>query len=501
VTGNPRWTSRLRLTSNAVHVGAFLVAGAAAAAVEGVTGDLMVATVLAAIGVLLAYTVPIPLTPGSRIQVPALGVSVMLFIATIAVTGGINSTFVVMPVASIFLASFAGGVRLAAPITLVSIVGVVMTTVAIDLESTAGSLIRIPVIYLITAIAFSEVQRALASETERVDDLVLAVRTSTERRDRLEVTHSLLEDLLRIATSPDLNAVVAARDALRDIGMVVPDAVAQIIRNGEVNLARRGQPPALPATDTIPIVRGDQTIARLDLWAEGEPLTPKQRTALEATVEPVGLALENDAMVQQLARLAIQRERVRLARELHDDIAPSIASVGLALDMVLLSDDLDTEQRRNLDATRSNVTGLVESIRNRVQDLRADRTMSLVEVAHSLVAEVDTDGPTVIVDIDERTPPRPAIAMEISSLLTEAFRNAVTHSNGSLIRVTGRIAESDGWLAVEDNGVGFDADRPAIGRYGLIGMRERSGLISAELDVHSAQGSGTTVTITWRNSL
>jgi signal transduction histidine kinase len=212
------------------------------------------------------------------------------------------------------------------------------------------------VIYLITAIAFSEVQRVLASETERVDDLVLAVRTSTERRDRLEATHSLLEDLLRIATSPDLNAVVAARDALRDIGIVVPDAVAQIIRNGDVNLARRGQPPALPATDTIPILRGGQAIARLDLWSEGEPLTPKQRTALEATVEPVGLALENDAMVQQLARLAIQRERVRLARELHDDIAPSIASVGLALDMMLLSDDLDTEQRRNLDATRSNVT-------------------------------------------------------------------------------------------------------------------------------------------------
>jgi hypothetical protein len=38
--------------------------------------------------------------------------------------------------------------------------------------------------------------------------------------------------------------------------------------------------------------------------------------------------------------------------------------------------------------------------------------------------------------------------------------------NGSLIRVTGRIAESDGWLAVEDNGVGFDADRPRSGATG-----------------------------------
>jgi hypothetical protein len=229
VTGNPRWTSRLRLTSNAVHVGAFLVAVAGAAAAGGVTLDLLLATVIAAIGVLLAFTVPIPLTPEGRTQIPALVASVTLFIVAAAVTGGINSTFVAMPVASIFLASFAGGVRLAAPITVVSIVGIVLATLANEVGTTPDSFIRIPVIYLITAIAFSEVQRVLASETERVDDLVLAVRTSTERRGRLEATHSLLEDLLRIATSPDLNAVVAARDALRDIGIVVPDAVAQIV--------------------------------------------------------------------------------------------------------------------------------------------------------------------------------------------------------------------------------------------------------------------------------
>jgi signal transduction histidine kinase len=500
VTGNPRWTSRLRLTSNGVHLGALLVAVAGSAAADGVTVDLMVATLITAIGVLLAYTVPIPLTPGSKTQIPALVASVTLFVLAVAVTGGINSTFVVMPVASIFLASFAGGLGLSAPITLVSIVGVLMTMIISEVEATPDSLVRIPAIYLITAIAFSQVQRALTSETERVDDLVLAVRTSTERRDRLEATHGLLEDLLRIATSPDLNAVVAARDALRDIGIVVPDAVAQIVANGDINLARRGQPPELPATNTIPIIRDGAAIARLDLWSDGEPLTPKQRSALTATVEPVGLALENDAMVQQLARLAIQRERVRLARELHDDIAPSIASVGLALDMMLLTDDLDPEQRRNLDATRSNVTRLVESIRNRVQDLRADRTMSLVEVAHSLVAEVDTDGPTVIVDIDERMPPRPAIAAEISSLMTEAFRNAILHSRGSIIRVTGRISETDGRITVEDNGLGFDADQPPLGRFGLIGMRERAGLIGAELDVLSHQGDGTTVTITWRNS-
>ncbi len=166
--------------------------------------------------------------------------------------------------------------------------------------------------------------------------------------------------------------------------------------------------------------------------------------AIESSVIPVALALENDRMVQQLAGLTIQRERVRLARELHDDIAPTIASVGLALDMVLGGGDLDASQQRTLEATRSTVTRLVDRIRDRVQDFRADRTISIVELAHSLVAEVDAEGPTVVVDLDERTPPRPAIAIEVGALIAEAFRNAMRHAQPTMITISGRIDESSG---------------------------------------------------------
>jgi signal transduction histidine kinase len=122
-----------------------------------------------------------------------------------------------------------------------------------------------------------------------------------------------------------------------------------------------------------------------------------------------------------------------------------------------------------------------------------------VEIAHSLVAEVDTDGPTVVVDIDERTPPRPAIAAEVAALVTEAFRNAVGHAKASMIRISGRIDEHDGRIVVDDNGIGFDDDGQASGRYGLIGMEERAHLIGAQLDVESRPGDGTSVTIAWKD--
>jgi len=167
--------------------------------------------------------------------------------------------------------------------------------------------------------------------------------------------------------------------------------------------------------------------------------------------------------------------------------------------MALMSGELDEEQTRNLSATRSNVSRLVEQIRKRVQDLRADRSMSIVEMAHSLVAEVDADGPTVIVNIDERIPPRPAIAAELGAFMAEAFRNALVHSEATAIWITGRITDHDGFLAVQDNGSGFDADQSTDQRFGLVGMRERAAIIGATFELEAVPDEGTVVSMTWRD--
>jgi len=302
-----------------------------------------------------------------------------------------------------------------------------------------------------------------------------------------------------VATSPDINAVATAHDALRDVGVIAPDASARIVADGETVLAHRGSHRETVPGMVIPITWQRRELARLELWTGARSISPAEVSALEQTIAPVGLAIDNDLLLQRLAGITIQRERVRLARELHDDIAPSVASVGLALDVALMTGDLTVEQARNLEAARSNVTRLVDTIRYRVQDLRADRTMSIVEMAHSLVAEVDADGPTVVVDIEERTPPRPAIAVEIGSLLTESFRNAVNHADASIITVTGRITETGGSLMIKDNGKGFTPSSTSEDRFGLLGMRERASLIGAELTIQSSQQNGTIVTMTWKN--
>ena len=497
MTGTPSWSHRLRITSIIIHIGAFAVAVVSTLVVSGVTTDTAVAIGISTVGVSIALATPIPFPKGSWLGAAAVAVGIVLYSFAAALTGGLTSSFALLPVASIFLAAIGGSHRYAVPAAALAILGVTLISTT-GMSSSLNDVVRISAIYGLTAIAFSEIQRAIASESERAADILLATKAARSRAERLTATHDLLEDLVTIATSPDINAIATAQDTLRDVAVILPDAPARIVADGDVILARRGTIPQIEPTTTVPISWQGRPLARLELWTGSDDVTSAEAAALDQTLAPVGLAIDNDVMLQRLAGMTIQRERLRLARELHDDIAPSIASVGLALDMILMAGDLTPDQARNLEATRSNITHLVDRVRNRVQDLRADRSSSIVELAHSLVADVDADGPSIVIDIDERTPPRPAVAAEIGALLTESFRNAVSHAEASVVTVTGRITETGGTFTVSDNGTGFTDDGASNRRFGLVGMKERANLIGADLTISSTLEAGTTVTVTWK---
>ncbi len=499
VIGNPTWTYRLQITSYAVHVAAFSVATAAELFTGALTPSTSYAVAMAFVGMALGLTLRIPFTETPWRSATKLGGSIFFYSMAISMTGGIGSTFTLMPVAAIFIAAAGGGLRFAVPTAIASIAGFLGAAWVSDSLGDAPGLIRVPATYAITALAFGEIQRAITSETQRAQSLLVATDAAKTRKASLAATHELLVDLVQIAQSPDINAVTTAQDSIRDVGLIVQDAPCRIVTSENIVLARRGATPHHPSARQFPIKCSGEQVAHLELWDGAIDLDDQEVAAISRAIQPVGLAIDNDILLQQLAGITIQRERVRLARDLHDDVAPSIAAVGLALDMALMSGDLNDEHVRNLAATRSNVSRIVDQIKLRVQDLRADRSLSVVEMAHSLVAEVDADGPTVIVNIDERTPPRPAIASEIGAFMTEAFRNALEHADATAIWVTGRITEHDGFLAVQDNGSGFDASEPLDGHFGLVGMRERAAVITASFELDTSPGEGTVVSMTWKD--
>ena len=77
----------------------------------------------------------------------------------------------------------------------------------------------------------------------------------------------------------------------------------------------------------------------------------------------------------------------------------------------------------------------------------------------------------------------------------EALTNIVKHAHASRVDVLLEMREGLVILVVEDDGVGFDADDPATMErgVGLMGMRERAGLIGAEFQLESRPGDGTSI--------
>ena len=92
------------------------------------------------------------------------------------------------------------------------------------------------------------------------------------------------------------------------------------------------------------------------------------------------------------------------------------------------------------------------------------------------------------------------MAVELGGFMAEAFRNAVRHADATAIWVTGRITDHDGFLAVQDNGRGFDAAASSDGHFGLVGMRERASILAATFELESKVTEGTVVSLTWKDA-
>jgi signal transduction histidine kinase len=220
---------------------------------------------------------------------------------------------------------------------------------------------------------------------------------------------------------------------------------------------------------------------------------------VEEILQSVALSFANILLLQDIARRAIQEERIRLARELHDEIGPSLASLGLSLDMAMLQNPESPELTTQLGGLRSSVTDLVEEVRDTVAGLREAEPISLHEQAVMLCAEHPDELPKVTTALRENRPPPIELGAEIASIMSEAVRNARRHADAHMVTINGYVNHESGEVSITDDGAGFDIKRNFKGHFGLIGMRERAEKIGARFDIRSSP-AGTTVTVRWGQS-
>lgn len=209
------------------------------------------------------------------------------------------------------------------------------------------------------------------------------------------------------------------------------------------------------------------------------------------------------AYAERVEELTIGQERQRMAQELHDTLAQGLAGLILQLeaaDSHLESGNVPKAQETVQRAMERARTTLGEA-RRAIQALRpaALEQDSLVD---ALGHEVDTFAATTGVQATLQVDPgsldvSPTAAQGILRIVQESLTNVARHARAAHVLV--RLERYDGRLrvVVEDDGSGFDPEQAAgqPGRYGLRGMRERAAHLGGGLEVRSAPGRGTTVTL------
>lgn len=410
-------------------------------------------------------------------------------------TGGLESPYLLLSLAPVlFLSSTVGWAA-----GLVCALSSALTLAGIDWllhDELLPALVTWGGLYLLVGATFGFARRILVE----ADQVVARGAANMDRLERLEAAHQLLSRLSQLAEGAELDPLAAAATALSylDDRVDFTGAVVNLQdRRGPIAVASRGDDKDLPHRLTVPLTSGANLVGTISLGRVGVPFSEQERALVAEASRPLALAFANLLILQDIGRRAVREERTRLARELHDEIGPGLASLGLALDMAAIQFPTEPALATHLGKLRQHVTGLVEDVRQTVADLRESQHLSLSAVVSQLADSLPNGGPAVRISIDERRVPKADVANELRALLSEAFRNAVQHAGATEIRVEGWVDYERGELTIADNGKGYDPATAREHRFGLAGMRERAATIGAELQMLGIPGSGTRVFLRW----
>jgi signal transduction histidine kinase len=207
----------------------------------------------------------------------------------------------------------------------------------------------------------------------------------------------------------------------------------------------------------------------------------------------------HETIVDQARQAGIHEERQRLAREIHDTIAQSLA--GMLAQLRAAHDDADPVEMRGRIARAVELgrDALAEARRS-VMDL-APAPLANRPLPDAVRAEVDhwaahhRGRVDVVVTGVVRTL-HPEVEATLLRIVQEALSNIAKHAGATRVAVTLTYLDQEVALDVRDDGAGFDPDGPArSGSFGLRGMRQRTQRLTGVLAVESEPGRGTAVSV------
>jgi signal transduction histidine kinase len=212
------------------------------------------------------------------------------------------------------------------------------------------------------------------------------------------------------------------------------------------------------------------------------------------------------ALAEARRRDLLGRERERISRDLHDGIIQSIYAAGLHLDEASAALDPSAEApRARIRTVLTELERISGDIRATIFDLRSASLESrdAEEIVRSVADELRANtlvGLEVRVEGDFAADLTTEQAGQLHQIVHEAFSNILRHARASHVSVWLTCTRGKLQLEIRDDGVGFDAEAGARERggraQGLRNMRRRAELLKASLEVASAPGRGTRLSLT-----
>ncbi|HKF40244.1 MAG TPA: GAF domain-containing sensor histidine kinase [Candidatus Acidoferrum sp.] len=234
--------------------------------------------------------------------------------------------------------------------------------------------------------------------------------------------------------------------------------------------------------------------------------TKEDLSWFEKIAQHVSGGLENVFLLRHLRARAIEAERSRISRDLHDGILQTLLSIEIQLDVLRRKVPAQPEQvEAGLTSLQQTVKNEGGELRHLVTDLRPLRVQSadLVDLMRGFAERFRNESglalDLLLDSVDLHAPDR--VCREIFQIYREALNNIKKHAKASHVVV--KLTQDDSRLAlvVDDNGEGFSFAGRFTGdeldrlRLGPISIKERTRTVGGVLTVESNPGHGARLTI------
>lgn len=256
----------------------------------------------------------------------------------------------------------------------------------------------------------------------------------------------------------------------------------------------------------VPLKYKDRLLGRYELFFDAESgiLAPETYDILPSIGRHLGMAIEKTRLEQEAINLSTMEERARVANDLHDSLAQTLA--GLKFQIRVLDENIAHGDESSIWSQMERVENSLEEATLELRDLIAefrgrDAASGNNKTIDHIVNQFRRGSDVQLVFHDRwkgiRIPHE--FEQQAARVIQEALANTLKHGEASTVRVLLR-RESDSVLEaiIEDDGVGFD--QPASSAHpgehlGLTIMKERAEQIGGDLVIDSEPGEGTRVTL------